>query len=235
MMPISDTTTRTRPPEPKETPVTVGADPLPADRHTDGPDPGRAFDHWPVPVGRAKVRDGLTFVFSPDPGGFTADDHRRIPAADRAELLDGVLVVSPDPGPAHRRAAAAVQAALDAACPHGTAAFLGPLGLPLGPAAVLEPDVQVPPAGGDPAPVVVEVLAECGRFYDLRVKRRRYQAAGVPAYWIVDPDAPSITILDLDDAGRYRRTAVHTGGGLCAVDRPFPVRLRLPDATPTRP
>jgi hypothetical protein len=208
--------------------MTVDADPVPAE-HADGPGPGRAFDHWPVTVGRVEVRDGLTFVFSPDPRGFTADDHRRIPVEDRAELLDGVLVVSPDPGPAHRRAAAA-QAALDAACPDGMAAFLGPLGVPLGPADVLEPDVHVPPADGDPAPVVVEVLAGCGRSYDKRVKRLRYQAAGVPAYWIVDPDAPSITILDLDGAGRYRRTAVYAGAELCAVDRPFPVRFRLPDA-----
>jgi Uma2 family endonuclease len=40
--------------------------------------------------------------------------------------------------------------------------------------------------------LVVEVLAPATARYDRGIKRRHYQAAGVPEYWVVDPDAQLI-------------------------------------------
>ena len=36
--------------------------------------------------------------------------------------------------------------------------------------------------------LVAEVLSPSSAQYDRFIKRRRYQEAGVPLYWIVDPD-----------------------------------------------
>jgi len=66
-------------------------------------------------------------------------------------------------------------------------AFIGRAKLPL-------------PAKGRDLPVVpdlvVEILSPSTAATDLRDKRDDYRAAGVPAYWIVDPDARSVTAWD---------------------------------------
>jgi Uma2 family endonuclease len=64
--------------------------------------------------------------------------------------------------------------------------------------------------------VVIEVLSPSTRYYDQGTKRLRYAAAGVPNYWIVDPDpeAPSVTALclgPLGSDGGYHEAAVVTG------------------------
>ena len=57
--------------------------------------------------------------------------------------------------------------------------------------------------------IVVEVLSS-DRNHDLVTKRRLYQEAGVPEYWILDGDADIITQLELGDDGVYRERAVLT-------------------------
>ena len=49
--------------------------------------------------------------------------------------------------------------------------------------------------------LVVEVLSP-STASDLGTKRLAYEAAGVPAYWLVDPHEPRLTVLALHD-GRY--------------------------------
>jgi Uma2 family endonuclease len=191
----------------------------------------RAFMHWPLRVGRVEARDGLTFVHAAGPGGFSADDHRRIPAGGRVELLDGVAVVSPTPASGHQRAVGQLYRALSGACPDNLEPFIGPLGVRVGPATVFEPDLLVLARDEDTTPpkLVVEVLSDHGRPYDREVKHRGYQDAGVASYWIVDPDVPSVAVFELDDARRYREAGSYAGDDLCTVDRPFPVRFRPAD------
>ncbi len=58
------------------------------------------------------------------------------------------------------------------------------------------------------------------RVLDLTEKRFVYAEAQVPAYWLIDPDAMTLTILEL--AGRsYVEWAVLTGDMELAVDLPF--------------
>ena len=52
----------------------------------------------------------------------------------------------------------------------------------------------------DGADLVMEVVSPDGRKRDLEVKRREYAQAGISEYWIVDPQASSITVLKLDNA-----------------------------------
>lgn len=192
----------------------------------------QAFAHWPVPIRRVETRDGLTFVHAATPGGFTAADYRRIPDHGRIELLDGVAVVSPPPTPAHRQAAANLGHVLEHACPGGMVFYLG-IDVPASRVTVLTPDLQAIPTGRRPRPrpLVVEVLAAHGRAFAYQERPNAYRRARVACYWLLDPDTPSLTVFERTRRG-YRQTGSFTGDQECAVDRPFPVRFRLPDLLP---
>lgn len=47
--------------------------------------------------------------------------------------------------------------------------------------------------------LVVEILSPATRALDLTEKRFVYAQAHVPAYWLIDPDAMTVTILELVD------------------------------------
>ncbi len=206
--------------------VVTAADELAAGEDADSPLTRRSFTHWPLPVGRVEVHDGLTFVHSSEPGGFSAEDYRRIPGGGRVELLDGVAVVRPAPTPRHQQVVRRLYQVLDDECPAHLAPFIGPLDLPVG-SSVFAPDIQVLPTGDGPPALVAEVLSEHGRSHDRRVRLRGYQQAGVASYWVVDPDGASITVFELGGDGSYREVGSYTGGDVCALDRPFPVRFRV--------
>lgn len=62
------------------------------------------------------------------------------------------------------------------------------------------------------ADLVVEVVSDDDRRRDLEVKRQEYAQAGIPEYWIVDPQLEQITVLALEDStytvhGEYPRGA----------------------------
>ena len=65
-------------------------------------------------------------------------------------------------------------------------------------------DMKEPPLGAD---LVVEVMSEGeeNRQRDLEIKRRDYAEAGVPEYWIVDPEARTVTVLELDGSEYFAR------------------------------
>ncbi|MGE3618595.1 MAG: Uma2 family endonuclease [Gemmatimonadales bacterium] len=120
---------------------------------------------------------------------------------NRYELVDGELLVSPSPRPLHQLA---VGAFYDRIKPYVRASQLGtvlfsPADLDLRSEQLLQPDLFVLDAepgrpfrewadAGIPR-LVVEVLSPSTARFDRITKRRRYQRSGVPAYWIVDPDA----------------------------------------------
>lgn len=56
------------------------------------------------------------------------------------------------------------------------------------------------------ADLVVEVVSDDDRRRDLELKRFEYARAGIPEYWIVDPQKNTITVLKLDGSTSY---AVH--------------------------
>lgn len=120
--------------------------------------------------------------------------------ARRHELLDGVYVVSPEASFRHQRASFAFGRALLPAL--ATRPDLELLALPgdivLSARTVVEPDLCViprPPTAqvhwrdvGRPL-LVIEILSPSTAVRDRGVKRRLYQEAGIPEYWIVDLDA----------------------------------------------
>ncbi len=48
------------------------------------------------------------------------------------------------------------------------------------------------------ADLMMEVVSEQNRPHDIETKRLEYAEAGIPEYWIVDPEAETITVLALD-------------------------------------
>ena len=75
----------------------------------------------------------------------------------------------------------------------------------------------------EPPLLVVEVQSPSTRTIDLVLKRRVLEEAGVPSYWLVDPDDGVVTVLELVD-GAYAERARGTD---VTVERPFPVRVCL--------
>jgi len=56
-------------------------------------------------------------------------------------------------------------------------------------------------------------------------QRAAYEREGVASYWLVDPDEPSMTVLELGPDGRYAEVAQGSGDDQVVVGRPFPVTV----------
>ncbi len=165
-------------------------------------------------------------------GPWTVDDLDDFPegSTTRYELIDGALLVSAEPSLQHQRVNGQLLRLLQDAAPADVEVFL-PVDVRLSPVRQIAPDVTVvrrEDATGrrlDGAPLlVVEVLSPSTRTIDLVLKRRVLEEAGVPSYWLVDPDDGVVTVLELEEGG-YREVARSDD---VTVERPFPVRVRLP-------
>ena len=149
----------------------------------------------------------------------------------RYELIDGSLIVSPAPRVRHQDVVGNLYLLLRAACPPGRKVMLAPLAVALADDTEVQPDLLVAPRSqfterelpGAPL-LAVEVLSPSTRRVDLLLKRDRFESAGLPSYWLVDPDEPSITVLELR-GGSYQEVARVSGAQSCEVTQPFPVRL----------
>lgn len=159
-------------------------------------------------------------------------DLQDIPDDDyRYELLDGVLLVSPAPGGSHLLAVMAVYDLLRAPCPDDLLVGVAPYDFTHRETTSLEPDVFVVRRAelGEqrmttPPLLAVEVVSPSSRRIDRGSKRLAYEEFGVTAYWVVDPQSRSITVLELEGAS-YIERAVLTGDQTLTVERPFPVTL----------
>lgn len=152
----------------------------------------------------------------------------------RYELVDGALVVTPAPRPRHQFVVTNLLVLLSAACPDDMRVVPGPLDVTLADDTVLQPDLLV--ARRDDfterdlpvAPLLaVEVLSPSTRLIDLNLKRARYQAAGCPSYWVVDPAAPSLTAWELQEGEYVERAHVVADE---AFDAQAPIRISLTPA-----
>jgi Uma2 family endonuclease len=197
---------------------------------SDGPVDLVAVAGWPLPVSRVEFDEGLAFIHAAEPGGYSPDDLDEAPDDGRRyELLDGVVVVSPSPGLPHQRAVVNLVMVLRPAEVGTTCTLVAPYGVPTGLKKKFEPDVLVLPDRESTLPVLaVEVLSKYGRTYDRKKKRAAYEQGGIGSYWIVDPNVPEVTVLELAEGG-YREVGVFRDDEAVEVDRPYPVRFRPAD------
>jgi Uma2 family endonuclease len=163
----------------------------------------------------------------------TYDDLAAIPDdGHRYELVDGVLIVTPSPVPRHQLVVGELHLLLRAAAPAGVRVFFAPLDVKLTDDTVLQPDLlvvrqeDVGPRNVQVAPLLaVEVLSPSTRLVDLNLKRARYEQAGCPAYWVVDPQTLEVVAWELRD-GTYAEVARVGPGEVAELQVPFAVTLR---------
>lgn len=67
-----------------------------------------------------------------------------------------------------------------------------------------------------PADLVVEIVSPESKRRDRVEKRAEYEAAGIPEYWLVDPEVRTLTFFQLDDEGRYHAAKPDASGRLHA-------------------
>jgi Uma2 family endonuclease len=170
-----------------------------------------------LPFGRPLTRADLE--------GLPEDDGHRY------ELIDGVLIVSPGPQLPHQDMVGNLHLLLRAGCPQHLKVVLAPFAVGLSEDTEVQPDLLVAPRSQftvkelpGPPLLAVEVLSPSTRRIDLLLKRDRLQSAGVQSYWLVDPDEPSITVLELRE-GVFVEAARAVGSESCEVALPYPMTI----------
>ena len=89
---------------------------------------------------------------------------------------------------------------------------------------MVEPDISVvcdpeklDDIGCKGAPdLVIEILSESTKRQDMITKFNLYSRAGVPEYWIVDPDSQTVQVFTLE-AGQYHAPVVYTAAASVPV------------------
>lgn len=148
----------------------------------------------------------------------TYDDLRQIPDdGNRYEIINGLLFVSPSPNRDHQLLAAELFAVVRA---HVRTHRLGilvfaPVDVRLGPYTVVEPDLlflrahrrDIYDKSGvveGPPDLVVEIISPSSAKTDAISKLALYAGAGVPEYWLPDPEQRVFRMLVLQADGTYR-------------------------------
>lgn len=143
-------------------------------------------------------------------GEWSESEYLALDSGRLIEFTEGVLEFLPMPTLLHQDLAMFLRDMLkthQATCNLGRP-YVAPCPVRIGSGRYREPDVfflkherikdrTSPPDGAD---LVIEVVSEGkqARNRDLREKRHDYAAAGIPEYWIVDPETTTVTVLTLD-------------------------------------
>lgn len=149
----------------------------------------------------------------------------------RYELIDGALVVTPAPSLRHQTVSGELFVLLHSACPPGLRVLAAPFQVSLSEDTGVQPDLVV--AARDAfsekdlpgAPLLaVEILSPSTRLLDLNLKKERFEEAGVPSYWVVDPAAPRLVAWELHE-GAYTLVADVAGDESWTARTPYPVTI----------
>jgi len=163
------------------------------------------------------------WVPGPKQGQWTYDDYAALPDEGKHyEIVNGVLYMSPSPSWHHQEIAFEIASYLRAYVRTAGlgGVFIPPLDVELAPNVVFQPDVVVLLKAGRKklkerhivgAPdLVVEVASPGTETRDRHDKLDAYARAGVPEYWIADPEARTVEVLVLE-AGGYYSLGVYRG------------------------
>lgn len=179
----------------------------------------------------------------PAPGQWRIADLDLLPDDGRHyELADGHLIVSPMARRTHGIASKELGRLLEQMCPPELYVFPLPISVDDPDATHFEPDLSVVRRefaeieNGDVPLLAVEVRSPSTAGVDAGRKRAGYARIGVPSYWLVDGEVPSIVVLELRE-GSYVEVARAVGAQRLELERPFPItlspqQLQLPAAAP---
>ncbi|MBS4021781.1 MAG: Uma2 family endonuclease [Dethiobacter sp.] len=157
-------------------------------------------------------------------GGYTYEDYLKIPEEPgyRFEILEGNLVKEPSPSMHHQRLSRELGYQLityfNEFDPEGEL-FFAPLDVTLTSSNVLQPDILFVSSTrkgimrreriDGPCDLVVEIMSPTNRRKDRLSKMEIYRKAGIPHYWLVDPEENTLEAFMLK-CGNY--TLVVAGG-----------------------
>lgn len=165
-------------------------------------------------------------------GPLTRADRDRLPDDGRRhELIDGALLVTPAPSWRHQLAVGRLLYKLMDLCPPDLCVLTAPFDVAISDDTVMQPDILI--ARRDDfterdlpkAPLLaVEVLSPSTRRIDTMLKFSRYEAAGCPSYWVVDPDTPTLIAWEMQD-GAYAQVAKVSGDEIARLTSPYDVEV----------
>jgi Uma2 family endonuclease len=180
----------------------------------------------------------------PTQGHWSVQEYLDLQGNHLVEFSNGYVEVLPMPTMRHQLIVALLWRLLSDFVDHrqlGRTLF-APFRIRLSPVQIREPDVVVMLSRNahrmsneywDGADLVVEVVSDSDRLRDLETKRTEYARAGIPEYWIVDPQTRTITVLTLNGSsyavhGEFgagaRADSVLLAGFSVAADEVFAVR-----------
>ncbi len=163
------------------------------------------------------------WIAGPQQGRWTYKDYAAIPEdGHRYEVVNGVLYMSPSPNVWHQNIVLEIATHLHNAVftRRLGRVFVAPLDVELSYGNVVQPDVfvllnkhldRITTSRIIGAPdLVVEVASPSTARHDLRAKLDTYTSAGVPEYWVVNPEAQTVELLVLEH-GIYASLGVFKG------------------------
>ncbi|MEO6595058.1 MAG: Uma2 family endonuclease [Planctomycetota bacterium] len=169
---------------------------------------------------------------------WTYADYCRLPAdGKRHEIIDGRHFVNPAPSPYHQtvslRLAYELMRLVDK--PGRGRVFVAPIDVHLGRGTLVQPDLVVlrpknasiigPKKLSGVPDLVAEVLSPSTRTNDRRLKKARYERAGVREFWLVDPNAETVEQFVLRGK-RYAAPTLHTESITLRILRGITIDLR---------
>jgi Uma2 family endonuclease len=148
----------------------------------------------------------------------TYDDLQRMRETrdERLELIEGELFVTPSPTPLHQDISGNLYTLFrNVVFESGRGrVYYAPLDVRLDENTIVQPDLII--ILSDRSPVLttarvegvpslaVEIISPSTSAYDRVTKRNLYAQYGVPEYWLVDPEAMTVTVFSDPRDGRYR-------------------------------
>ena len=166
---------------------------------------------------------------SPAATRLTYEDYLKTPDDERYELLDGALIVPPAPNTAHQSVQAELGWRMARFIREGGLGhlFFAPTDVVLSRTDVVQPDLLfissqrahiIAPANIQGAPdLIVEIRSDSTAERDESFKRQLYADFGVKEYWLVDPEAATISVLLLGEKRLRGGSYLH-----CRPDPDFP-------------
>ena len=146
----------------------------------------------------------------PAQGAWSEEEYLSLDTNHLVNFSHGRIEVLPMPTDSHQGILGSLLFILgDIARRCGGKLLFAPMPLRIYPGRICEPDLLFLADANDPrrqdaywtgADLVLEVVSPDDPQRDLVTKRREYAQAGIPEYWIVDPQSATITVLRLEDA-----------------------------------
>ena len=142
---------------------------------------------------------------------YTYEDYAQLPEGAPYQLIGGELVMSPSPTSTHQRILRRLSFALHLFVEKNELGeiLFAPMDVYFSETDTPQPDIifiskerldiigeQTIEGAPD---LIMEILSPSTAYYDLKDKKRLYEASGVKEYWIVDPKAREIEVYELVD------------------------------------